>query len=97
LGVVPSRVVALIDELQGKVLVSRERSSTDRRNYELQLSPTGREVMSKMREIGSAHEKKDILQVLTAAERKTLAALLAKVAASHDLPPDVHPGYRPTT
>jgi DNA-binding MarR family transcriptional regulator len=96
LGVVPSRVVALIDELQGKGLVSRERSSTDRRNYELQLSPTGREVMAKMREIGSAHEK-DILRVLTAAERKTLTALLAKVAASHDLPPDVHPGYRPTT
>jgi DNA-binding MarR family transcriptional regulator len=96
LGVVPSRVVALIDELQGKGLVSRERSTTDRRNYELQLSPAGRDVMSKMREIGSAHEK-DILQVLTAAERKTLTALLTKVAASHDLTPDVHPGYRSTT
>ncbi|MFD0571122.1 MarR family winged helix-turn-helix transcriptional regulator [Kitasatospora gansuensis] len=39
LGVVPSRVVALIDNLETKGLVERRRSTEDRRNHELHLSP----------------------------------------------------------
>ncbi len=93
LGVVPSRVVVLIDDLEGKGLVTRQRSATDRRNYELRLSPAGAQIMAQMREIGAAHEK-DILRGLSATERKTLTGLLAKVAASHHLTPDVHPGLR---
>jgi DNA-binding MarR family transcriptional regulator len=93
LGVGPSRVVALIDELEQKGLVTRERSTKDRRNYELQLTDAGRNVMARMREIGSAHEE-DVVHALNASERRTLGELLAKIAASHQLTPDVHPGYR---
>lgn len=93
LAVAPSRVVVLIDELEKKSLVSRERSTRDRRNYELQLTEEGREVMRRMREIGMAHEN-DLVGSLTSDEREALTRLLAKVAASHDLIPDVHPGYR---
>jgi DNA-binding MarR family transcriptional regulator len=93
LGVVPSRVVALIDELQNKDLVHRERSTTDRRNYELHLTSTGQAAMNQMREIATAHEK-DILSGLSVAERKSLTVLLGKIASSHNLTPDVHPDYR---
>ncbi|WP_327287944.1 MarR family winged helix-turn-helix transcriptional regulator [Streptomyces sp. NBC_01198] len=93
LGVGPSRVVVLIDELESRGLVARVRSTRDRRNHELQLTDAGDAVMRRMREIGSAHED-EIVDVLTPEERETLAALLAKVAASHDLTPNVHPGYR---
>jgi DNA-binding MarR family transcriptional regulator len=96
LGVAPSRVVALIDDLQAKDLVIRARSATDRRSYELRLTRKGGQVMEAMREIGSAHED-DVLGVLTAAERQTLRALLAKLAEGHALTPDVHPGYRTAT
>jgi DNA-binding MarR family transcriptional regulator len=93
LGVGPSRVVVLIDELEKKSLVVRERSIQDRRNYELRLSEAGRHVMAQMREIGAAHEN-EIVNALRPHERETLAALLAKIAASHGLTPNVHPGYR---
>lgn len=93
LGVGPSRVVALIDDLEQKSLVARVRSVTDRRNYELHLTEAGRSVMARMREIGSAHEE-DIVSALSAEERMLLGELLAKVAESHALTPDVHPGYR---
>jgi hypothetical protein len=46
-----------------------------------------------MREIGSAHEN-EIINVPTPDERRTLAELLNKIAASHGLTPDVPPGYR---
>ncbi|MGH3704944.1 MAG: MarR family winged helix-turn-helix transcriptional regulator [Agromyces sp.] len=93
LGVVPSRVVALIDALERKDLVTRTRSAKDRRNYELHLSEKGRDAMSQMRRIGLAHET-ELLAGLDEAERRTLGALLARLAASHEISPDVHPGYR---
>ena len=93
LGVGPSRVVALIDDLERKGLVARQRSIVDRRNHELRLTDAGRDVMAKMRGIGAAHEN-DVVQALTAEERLTLGALLGKVAESHGLTQDVHPGYR---
>jgi DNA-binding MarR family transcriptional regulator len=93
LGVGPSRVVALIDALEQKSLVSRARSTTDRRNYELRLTARGGDVMSRMREIGAAHEN-DIVSALSPDERRTLGGLLSKIAESHQLTPDVHPGYR---
>jgi DNA-binding MarR family transcriptional regulator len=93
LGVGPSRVVALIDELEKKGLVARERSTKDLRVHELRLTDAGESVMAQMREIGTAHEE-EVVHALSASERRTLGALLAKVAASHRLTPDVHPGYR---
>jgi DNA-binding MarR family transcriptional regulator len=96
LGVVPSRVVALIDDLQKKGLVTRERSPKDRRNHELHLTDGGKGVMAQMREIGAAHED-DVVHALTTSERRTLGELLAKIAESHQLAPDVHPGFRAPT
>lgn len=93
LGVGASRVVALIDKLEKDGLVIRERSTKDRRNHELHLTPTGETVMTQMRAIGTAHEE-DLVSVLNPSERETLSELLTKVAASHGLDPEIHPGYR---
>jgi DNA-binding MarR family transcriptional regulator len=93
LGVGASRVVVLVDELEAKGLIARQRSTKDRRNYELQLTDAGTEVMSRMREIGADHEN-DLVKALSAEERGTLAVLLNKISHSHALTPDVHPGYR---
>lgn len=93
LGVGPSRVVALIDGLEKKGLVARARSQRDRRNHELTLTDAGREVMATVRRVGSAHDR-DITGALTAEERRTLGALLSRLAESHGLAENVHPGYR---
>lgn len=93
LGVVPSRVVALIDGLEQKGLVERRRSTEDRRNYELYVSEAGGRALAGVREVAAAHED-DLLAALDGPERRLLAELLGRVAAQQGLTPGVHPGYR---
>jgi DNA-binding MarR family transcriptional regulator len=93
LGAVPSRVVAIIDSLEGRDLVSRKRSATDRRNYELGLTRAGTEML---RELRSASEANDaaILSALSVDEVAELHLLLEKMRERLGLVTDVHPGYR---
>jgi DNA-binding MarR family transcriptional regulator len=93
LGSVQSRVVVLIDGLEAKQLVVRERSVTDRRNYELRLTDAGRAMLATLRTVAADHEA-EITAPLDAAERDALATLLAKLGASAGLDPIVHPGFR---
>lgn len=93
LGVVPSRVVALVDGLEGKGLVERRRNPRDRRNYALHLTAEGTHVMTEMRTLGAAHEE-EICAGLDDTQRAQLTALLETVAAQQGLTPGVHPGYR---
>ncbi|MEV7008723.1 MarR family winged helix-turn-helix transcriptional regulator [Streptosporangium sp. NPDC051022] len=93
LGVVPSRVVALVDGLERKKLVERRRNPQDRRNYALHLTAEGERVMAEMRELGAAHED-DICAALDETQRAQLAGLLSAIAAQQGLTPGVHPGYR---
>lgn len=93
LGTAPSRVVVLVDGLERKGLVSRRRSETDRRNHELHLTDDGTTTLGRLRGVAETHED-DVLSGLTRAERAELRRLLAKLAESHGLDAEVHPGYR---
>lgn len=93
LGVVPSRVVTLIDHLQGKGLVERRRSTEDRRNHELHLSPAGLRALEDVRRCATAHED-DMCAALDDGQRALLTELLGLVADQQGLTPGVHPGYR---
>lgn len=93
LGVQPSRMVALLDELSEKGLIERRRSLTDRRHHQLGLTKRGERVREEMRALVARHEE-DLLAALTPEERASLAALLQKVAGQQGLTPGVHPGYR---
>lgn len=93
LGVVPSRVTALIDPLDQAGLVERRRSTGDRRNYELHLTPDAARVMDDIRKTAIAHEA-DITSALNPDQREQLIALLQLIAADQNLTPGVHPGYR---
>ncbi|WP_433195897.1 MarR family winged helix-turn-helix transcriptional regulator [Nocardia sp. CA-107356] len=93
LGVVPSRVVALIDPLDRKGWIERRRSATDRRNHELHLTPEGGKLLARMAKLAVAHET-ELFEGLTDDEYEQLAVLLTKLAAARDLTPGVHPGYR---
>ncbi|MFB7268479.1 MarR family winged helix-turn-helix transcriptional regulator, partial [Streptomyces nojiriensis] len=90
LGVVPSRVVALIDVLEDKRLVERRRSAEDRRNYELHLTPEGRRALGGVSRAAAAHED-DLLAALDPDGRARLLELLERVAAQQELTPGVHP------
>lgn len=93
LGVVPSKVVALVDELEARQLVERRRSTTDRRNHALHLTESGLRTLADVRTVAVEHET-DITAALTDEERRVLTELLQKVADSRGLTPGVHPGYR---
>jgi DNA-binding MarR family transcriptional regulator len=93
LGVLPSRMVILIDELTEKGLVERKRSTKDRRHSELVLTKRGRRTLEKLSKLAAEHEA-DLCAGLTAKERDTLAALGRKIVHQQGLTPDVHPGYR---
>ena len=93
LGVLPSRMVILIDELTDKKLVARKRSIKDRRHSELVLTKRGRGMLEKLSKLAAEHEA-DLCAGLTAAEREQLAALGRKIVHQQGLTPDVHPGYR---
>jgi DNA-binding MarR family transcriptional regulator len=93
LGVLPSRMVILIDELTEKGLVERKRSTKDRRHSELVLTKRGRRILEKLSKLAAEHEA-DLCAGLTAAERDTLVALGRKIVHQQALTPDVHPGYR---
>jgi DNA-binding MarR family transcriptional regulator len=93
LGVLPSTLVALVDELEADGLLERGRNPTDRRNYALHLTPAGEQRMQEIGRVAQAHGG-DLLAALGQEDRATLARLLGLLAEYHGLTPGVHPGYR---
>ena len=93
LGVLPSRMVILIDELAAQGLLARKRSTKDRRHSELILTAKGKRTLEKLSRIAAQHEA-DLCAALTKEEREVLATLCRKIVAHQGLTPDVHPGYR---
>lgn len=93
LGASPSRVVALVDGLEHRSLLSRTRSEHDRRVHELRLTADGQRVLSVLAAVARAHDD-EICGALDPEERHQLRDLLGKVADSLGFVPGVHPGYR---
>ena len=93
LGVMPSRIVALVDELESKGIVERRRSTEDRRNYGLFLTDRGREVLGQISRTAAEHEEK-FCAALSKEERLQLTDLCRRIAEQQGLTPGVHPGYR---
>jgi DNA-binding MarR family transcriptional regulator len=96
LDILPSRVVALVDDLEERGLVRRERDPGDRRANVLALTAAGGRALKTIATVARAHEN-EICAALTGRERRQLTALLGKVAEEQGLRPGVHPGYRALT
>jgi DNA-binding MarR family transcriptional regulator len=93
LGLLPSRMVAFVDDLEERGRLRRERSRADRRQYALQLTEDGEALMGRLATVARAHDR-DLLQSLSGPERELLADLLRRVAVDQGLTAGVHPGYR---
>ena len=92
LAIHPSRLVAIIDEMEGLGLVKRAANSDDRRQYSLELTSLGREVLAEIGAVARRHNE-TLLRSLNAEERIQLVGLLQKIAGDQGLIPGVHPGY----
>jgi DNA-binding MarR family transcriptional regulator len=93
LGMHAPRLVVLIDELEGRGLVTRARDPDDRRNYAISLTDKGGRALAKLAGIAREHELA-ITAALDDDERAQLLKLLRRLAEEQGLRPGVHPGFR---
>lgn len=93
LGLLPSRVVAYVDELEDRGYVERRRNPDDRRLHALYLTASGKKLMGKIGDLARQHERR-LTAGLDAEQRETLRELLTTIAERQELTPHVHPGYR---
>src|SRR5215813_6720569 len=93
LSILPSQLVALLDELQERGLIERRQDATDRRTYALHLTTLGRNTTDEIGRIAREHDDA-ICAALNMHERRELNALLGRIADQQGLSPGVHPGYR---
>ena len=78
-----SYLVGLLDELEGDGLIERRRDLNDRRRHVVSLTKAGEKELARLRAVVVSVDE-ELLESLTAPERKTLQGLLAKLAAAHD-------------
>lgn len=90
LGIPPSRMVGLIDDLEERGVLERRRNPHDRRAYEIVLTPAGIELGRELAAAGKAHEA-EVSAPLDAHEREVLRGLLQRLSAVEDLPADAYP------
>lgn len=93
LGMHAPRLVVLIDELEGRGLVTRARDPDDRRNYAISLTERGGRELAKLGVVAREHELA-ITAALDDEERVQLLELLRRMADQQELRPGVHPGFR---
>ncbi len=96
LQVARSRMVVLVDELERRDLIERQRSPTDRRAYALALTADGHRLLKKVISVSSQFEN-ELAQALDPDEREQLIALLRRLAARQDIPLGVHPALADET
>ena len=90
MGIDPSAMVKLINELEEVGLAERRRRPNDRRAWEVVVTPKGRRTLERARRLASEVED-EVLGGLTGADRRQLLMLLRRALAS--APPQ--PPWRP--
>nr|WP_205624737.1 MarR family winged helix-turn-helix transcriptional regulator [Vulgatibacter incomptus] len=93
LGILPSRLVILLDELDERGLLERRDDPDDRRTYRLFVTDKGQESLEAIGRVARAHQVA-LCAALSDDERRTLADLLSRIADEQGLTPGVHPGFR---
>ncbi|GGJ83718.1 MarR family winged helix-turn-helix transcriptional regulator [Pseudomonas matsuisoli] len=78
-------VSRMLDRLQRKGLIERQRGERDRRTIRLALTESGRILFARLPEI-AAHASNQLVGCLEATELDTLQALLRKILAASDRP-----------
>ncbi len=81
MGIDPSAMVKLINELEESGLAERRRRPNDRRAWEVKITAKGRRTLQKAKQLASDVED-EVLGGLPAADRRQLLALLRRALAS---------------
>jgi DNA-binding MarR family transcriptional regulator len=89
----PSRLVAILDNLEQRGLVERRANLEDRRLYSIHLTKDGGEALEKIGKVAREHQDA-LLSALNKGERDELSTLLLRIADQQGLVRGVHPGYQ---
>ena len=94
IGLNPTQMVFLVDELEDRGLVERRRNPADRRSYGLYLTDAGRDLLGQVQAVARDHQG-TLGSSLTWSEREQLTALLRRLAAEQGLTGQSLPGASP--
>jgi MarR family transcriptional regulator, lower aerobic nicotinate degradation pathway regulator len=83
LTVDPSRLVALLDGLEERALIVRQRDPLDRRRHVVSITPAGKRELGRLREMFKRLED-EFFAPLDAESRKALHGLLMRLAEAND-------------
>jgi DNA-binding MarR family transcriptional regulator len=83
LGLDPSRLVALLDVLEERGLVARQRDPHDRRRHVVTITPAGKAQLQRLRQISKEVED-GFFGPLETGERQAFHELLVRLATEHD-------------
>lgn len=81
MGIDPSAMVTLIDELESRGLAQRRRRANDRRAWEIAITPKGRRTLQRAKR-RAAQVEDEVLSGLTSSERSQLLTLLRRAVLS---------------
>jgi DNA-binding MarR family transcriptional regulator len=81
MGIDPSAMVTLIDDLESAGLAERRRRPRDRRAWEVAITSKGRRALERARRLATQVED-EVLGGLTAADRRQLLTLLRRALLS---------------
>lgn len=79
----PSRLVALLDSLEKRDLITRQRDPHDRRRHVVSITPAGKQQLRRLRAIAQQVED-EFFAPLDAEQRQAFHQALARLAATHD-------------
>ena len=82
LGIDPTTIVAIVDELEAGGFVRRERSTVDRRRYELHLTAAGKQALAAADDVIDEVES-EFFKTLPPAEFQRFQTTAGKVVAVH--------------
>jgi len=94
IGLNPTQMVFLVDELESRGFVERRRNPADRRSYALYLTPAGRDMLSKVQEAGRVHQA-SFGASLSESEQEQLTELLRRIARAQGITGQSLPGIPP--
>jgi len=83
LGLDPSRLVALLDSLEKRDLIVRQRDPQDRRRHVVSITTEGKRIHARLRDLTREVET-EFFAPLNSEDRKQFHALLMQLIAHHD-------------
>lgn len=94
IGLNPTQMVFLVDELESRGFVERRRNPADRRSYELYLTPAGKDMLGKVQRVAQAHQA-ELGKSLSQSEQEQLTELLRRIARDQGITGQSLPGIGP--